>query len=618
MRGNSMPTRKEMKRKARRALKRHYIMYVAICLIAAYVGSEFTSSLNVLDVTPASGSYHTEERLERPSGINEGFADVMYDMLAGDEEDGKALSEELKAEEIERSRTGNPAFGRSRGVLASLVNSVTSGSIVVSMLAALHSLTGSENLAILIFILLGAAFLFSIWFFFVNIFKVISRRVFLEGRVYEKVPFQRMLFLLRVKKWTKVSCTMFLASLYQLLWSLTIVGGFVKYFSYYLVPYIAAENPDIAPGEAIRLSRRMMKGHKWECFVFEMSFFPWLLLGGATFGISEILYSNPYRAAFFSEYYADMRAEAKKAHLKGSELLNDTYLYEMPEDELIYLAYEDVISALIRRPKDILKLSGVRKFFADQLGVLLTNSKTEKEYEQMQGRLVKMELLKDAVDRKAYPSRLSAVPEVEKRQRIETIHYLRHYSIWSIVLLFFIFSAIGWVWEVSLHLVTDGEFVNRGVLHGPWLPIYGGGGVLILMLLNRLRKRPVLEFIGIVVLCGCVEYTTSFVLEILHNGERWWDYSGYFLNLNGRICAEGLLVFGIGGIAIVYMLAPLLDNQIQRIRPWALIPLCLILLTAFTVDNVYSARHPNSGKGITDYEEKTACLQYTYPPYTYL
>ena len=64
-----------------------------------------------------------------------------------------------------------------------------------------------------------------------------------------------------------------------------------------------------------------------------------------------------------------------------------------------------------RRGSGILtKLSGVRKFFADQLGVLLTNSKTEKEYEQMQGRLVKMELLKDAVDRKAYPSRLSAVP----------------------------------------------------------------------------------------------------------------------------------------------------------------------------------------------------------------
>ncbi|HJF93533.1 MAG TPA: DUF975 family protein [Lachnoclostridium phocaeense] len=612
-----MPTRKEMKRRARRALKRHYILYVAICLIAAYIGSEFASSLNVLEISPASG-YEAQTRLEKPSGTREGFADVMYDILEDGEEDGRALSQEIKEEELERSRSGNPAFGRTRGVLAGLVNSVTSGSILVSMLAALHSLTGSENLAVLCLILLGAAFLFAAWFFFVNIFKVISRRVFLEGRIYEKVPFQRMLFLLRVKKWTKVCCTMFRTSLYQMLWNFTIIGGVIKYYSYYLVPYIAAENPDISSREAISLSRRMMKGHKWECFVYELSFLPWTFLGAATLGLSEILYSNPYRAASFSEYYADLRAEAKKAHMKGCEFLNDTYLYEMPEDELIYLSYEDVISALIRRPRDILQLSGVRKFFADCLGVLLTNSKKEKEYEEMQARRVKMELLKDAVDRKAYPSRLSAVPEVEKRPKIETIHYLRHYSIWSIILLFFIFSVIGWAWEVSLHLVTDGEFVNRGVLHGPWLPIYGGGGVLILMLLNRLRNRPVLEFAGIVILCGCVEYATSLALEILHDGERWWDYSGYFLNLNGRICAEGLLVFGIGGIAIVYMLAPLLDNQIQRIRSWILIPLCLILLTVFAADSIYSAQHPNIGKGITDYEEKTACLQYIYPPYTYL
>ena len=60
------------------------------------------------------------------------------------------------------------------------------------------------------------------------------------------------------------------------------------------------------------------------------------------------------------------------------------------------------------------------------------------------------------VDRKTYPSRLSAVPEVQKRSRIETIHYLRHYSVWSVILLFFIFSFAGWMWEVSIHLVTDG------------------------------------------------------------------------------------------------------------------------------------------------------------------
>ena len=208
-----------------------------------------------------------------------------------------------------------------------------------------------------------------------------------------------------------------------------------------------------------------------------------------------------------------------------------------------------------------------------------------------------MELLKDAVDRKAYPSRLSAVPEVEKRKRIETIHYLRHYSIWSIILLFFIFSVIGWTWEVSLHLVTDGEFVNRGVLHGPWLPIYGAGGVLILMLLNRLRKRPVLRVhrhCRPLRLCGVYDPPSS--SSFFTTGRDGVDYSGYFLNLNGRICAEGLLVFGIGGIAIVYMLAPLLDNQIQRIRSWILIPLCLMLLTGFAVDNIYSAQYPQQRK----------------------
>ena len=225
-----MPTRKEMKRRARRALKRHYILYVAICLIAAYIGSEFASSLNVLEISPASG-YEAQTRLEKPSGTSEGFADVMYDILEDGEEEGRALSQEIKEEEVERSRSGNPAFGRTRGVLAGLVNSVTSGSILVSMLAALHSLTGSENLAVLCLILLGAAFLFAVWFFFVNIFKVISRRVFLEGRIYEKVPFQRMLFLLRVKKWTKVCCTMFRTSLYQMLWNFTIIGGVIKYYS---------------------------------------------------------------------------------------------------------------------------------------------------------------------------------------------------------------------------------------------------------------------------------------------------------------------------------------------------------------------------------------------------
>lgn len=212
--------------------------------------------------------------------------------------------------------------------------------------------------------------------------------------------------------------------------------------------------------------------------------------------------------------------------------------------------------------------------------------------------------LKAAVEKKVYPGRLFPIAEEEKRKWIEIIYYLRHYSVCSLILLFFIFSFVGWGWEVSLHLITDGTFVNRGVLHGPWLPIYGSGGILILTLLHRARKRPALEFMLIVLLCGVVEYSTSWLLETLHDGKKWWDYSGYFLNLNGRICAEGLFVFGIGGMAFVYVAAPVLDNWIRKIPKNVLIPICAALVILFAGDTAWSARFPNTGKGITDYDQR--------------
>ena len=139
-------------------------------------------------------------------------------------------------------------------------------------------------------------------------------------------------------------------------------------------------------------------------------------------------------------------------------------------------------------------------------------------------------------------------------------------------------------------------------MHGPWLPIYGTGGVLVLIILNKFRDKPLLEFISIIIVCGIVEYFTSYYLEIAHNGEKWWDYSGYFLNLNGRICAEGLLVFGLGGMAAVYAIAPALDNLIKKVNTKLVITISIILVTAFTIDNIYSSKHPNMGDGITHYK----------------
>ena len=172
-------------------------------------------------------------------------------------------------------------------------------------------------------------------------------------------------------------------------------------------------------------------------------------------------------------------------------------------------------------------------------------------------------------------------------------------SLCSMVMIFFSMSLAGWLWEVGLHLITDGSFVNRGFLHGPWLPIYGSGSVLILVFLNKLRKRPLLEFLSIILLCGCIEYYISWFLEQIYDGKKWWDYSDYFLNLNGRICAEGLLAFGFGGMLFVYLLAPCVDNVFRRIPKKVLVSVCLILILLFCADLICSSQNPNSGNGIT-------------------
>lgn len=169
-------------------------------------------------------------------------------------------------------------------------------------------------------------------------------------------------------------------------------------------------------------------------------------------------------------------------------------------------------------------------------------------------------------------------------------------------------SFVGWCWEVSLHLVEDGVFVNRGVLHGPWLPIYGVGSLLVLILLKRFREKPVVQFTLTVVVCGIVEYGTAWVLETKY-GQKWWDYSGYFMNIDGRICAEGLLVFGLGGLAIVYLIAPLLDNLLKKVNRKALLLAAIMLISLFSFDQIYSVKHPNTGVGISSGNTKQVAMK---------
>lgn len=597
-------TRRNMKTNAKHRVFKHYIIVLTACLIAAFMGTEFSDSLNFLKNSNAryvqdskaaelyTGFVGSKQRLQK----------IAQNVMMHREDDAKKIVDESKKDQ---ANDNSKVLSRKSGVLASIINNISSGSFIMAVLASISSVVGSSNMAIGIFIVLCLGILFLFWFYFENVYPVIMRRIFLEGRIYDKVPIQRFIYLARVRKWTKASWAVFVKHIFLYLWACTLVGGFIKYFSYFLVPYIVAENPDLSAREAITLSRKMMNGHKWECFVLSLTFIGWNFLNIITMGMVGLFFSNPYKIAFFSEYYAYLRKCAIDSDIEGAEFLNDKYLFEIADKDVLNTAYEDVYEVMEEAE---VKIPGIRGVLIRTFGVTFVNNKREREYEASQEKNLKIRTLKDAAEGKAYPRRLSPFVESQTGKIIDTIHYMRHYSVFSLIMLFFIFSIVGWVWEVILHMVMDGMFINRGILHGPWLPIYGTGGVLILVALNRLRKYPVLGFISTIVLCGVIEYFTAYFMDVCHGGKKWWDYTGYFMNIQGRVCAEGLLVFGLGGIFIVYLIAPILDNFIRKIDNHILILVCAVLVAIFMFDFAYSMKKPNIGKGITEYEEVTGII----------
>lgn len=166
------------------------------------------------------------------------------------------------------------------------------------------------------------------------------------------------------------------------------------------------------------------------------------------------------------------------------------------------------------------------------------------------------------------------------------------------ILFFFVCAFIGWVWEVILTFIQTGNFVNRGVLHGPWLPIYGFGGVGILLLVGHLRKYPPLVFLTSALFCGVMEYLTGWYLETVKH-LKWWDYSNIPLNLHGRVCLLSILCFGLCGLFVIYIIYPRFHDVFAKLKPQPKQILCGILVTVFLVDFIYSIDHPNTGQGIT-------------------
>ena len=324
-------SRKEIKREARTNLKHHYLMFVVACLFSLILQAEFFASDNIISVRRQVVTDAAQAIYEITGYSNVKSFEKTYKEIDVDADTLYADLQEAFYNPSFDNFGHNETFGRSKGVLNQIINYITENTMFSNIYSIVIQFVGSEsitNVLMVILVLLCSIFL---WMFFRNVYIAASRRIFLEGRVYKKIPFSRYLFFIKLKRWTRASMTMAIRSGIEFLSMTTLIGWPVAHFGLFLVPYIVAENPDIKPFEANLLSWRMMRGNKWKLFLMSMSFMGWNILGFITLGIGNILYANPYMICCYAEFYARIRQYYKEKKLPGTELLNDECLFVRAE-----------------------------------------------------------------------------------------------------------------------------------------------------------------------------------------------------------------------------------------------------------------------------------------------
>ena len=173
-------------------------------------------------------------------------------------------------------------------------------------------------------------------------------------------------------------------------------------------------------------------------------------------------------------------------------------------------------------------------------------------------------------------------------------NFIQEFGKW--VLVFLAFGLIGWVYEVAImYFEMHQGFVNRGFLLGPCLPLYGFGGLIITAVTGKFRKHPLLCFLVICLLTTGTELLVSYIME-WWMGSFLWDYrdAGYGPTFEGRIALRSSLQFGLIGIATVYIIYPLLDKVITKVRkrfPWVFMILWVTLFAVFLADVVWHLIH---------------------------
>lgn len=137
---------------------------------------------------------------------------------------------------------------------------------------------------------------------------------------------------------------------------------------------------------------------------------------------------------------------------------------------------------------------------------------------------------------------------------------LLSYSLEQWLFIFYLYSFLGWCFESTVVTLRQNppRWVNRGFMHGPFLPLYGSGAVMMLVVSAPFHNNLIATYFAGVAGATVLEYITGVLMETLFK-IRYWDYSEQPLNFQGHICLRSSLVWGLLTIAMTKVLHPAMD-----------------------------------------------------------
>ena len=182
---------------------------------------------------------------------------------------------------------------------------------------------------------------------------------------------------------------------------------------------------------------------------------------------------------------------------------------------------------------------------------------------------------------------------------IENKIKLKRYQWVGILMLVWVISGfIGWVYEFFVALIENGQVYMVGGNLLPWINIYAFGAVLVLPTVYKLKKYPWAVFLMGVLVTGAVELVGGWLVYTIGNGTRYWNYdhgAWAWGSINGFVCPLSVFFFGLGILALIYIIMPFLNYLAIRMSRRAFLTLAISLFTVVMVDELTNLTLKNVG-----------------------